>query len=60
MSTVAIETKHKVVHFENVTTWQPAALASHFFFEKDERKLRARDVSLDSLTYSPKGGEYEY
>ncbi|SJL82425.1 hypothetical protein VPAL9027_00351 [Vibrio palustris] len=33
MSTVTIETKHKVVHFENVTTWQPATFPSHFCSE---------------------------
>ncbi len=55
MSTVTIETKHKVVHFENVTTWQPATLPSHFCSAKDARKLRAREGSLDSLT-RPLGG----
>ncbi len=55
MSTVTIETKHKVVHFENVTTWQPVTLPSHFCSAKDARKLRAREGSLDSLT-RPQGG----
>lgn len=48
------------IHAKSVMVMERAVLASHFFFEKDERKLRARDVSLDSQTYSPHGGEYEY
>ncbi|AOV92372.1 TPA: hypothetical protein ACF373_004876 [Vibrio parahaemolyticus] len=38
---------------KSVMVEQPAALASHFLFQKDERKLRAREVSLDSLPYKP-------
>ncbi|MDN2481671.1 hypothetical protein [Vibrio agarivorans] len=43
----------KVVHFESDTTKQPAALPSHFLFQKDARELRAREVSLDSLPCRP-------
>ncbi|OOI07471.1 hypothetical protein BIW16_02130 [Vibrio sp. OULL4] len=46
----------KVIHFKSEMTKQPAALPSHFLFQKDERELRARDVSLDSLPYSPLRG----
>lgn len=60
MSTMVATSTERTVKTHSVTALQPAALASHFFFEKDERKLRARDVSLDSQTYSPHGGEYEY
>ncbi|MGY5537437.1 hypothetical protein [Vibrio brasiliensis] len=60
MSTMVATPTQRTVKTNSVTALQPAALASHFFFEKDERNLRARDVSLGSLTYSPKGGEYEY
>ncbi|EMK3363203.1 hypothetical protein V8061_001037 [Vibrio parahaemolyticus] len=60
MSTMVATLAQRTVKTHSVTGLQPAALASHFFFEKDERKLRARDVSLDSLTYSSRGGEYEY
>lgn len=35
--------------FKNGMIKQPAALSSHFFCEKDERELRASEVSLDSL-----------
>lgn len=43
----------KVVHFKSDTTRQPAALPSHFLFQKDERELRAREASLGSLPYAP-------
>ncbi|MEZ8103336.1 hypothetical protein [Vibrio bivalvicida] len=46
----------KVIHFKSEMTKQPAALPSHFLFQKDERELRARDGSLDSLPYSPLWG----
>ena len=46
----------KVIHLKSEMTKQPAALPSHFLFQKDERELRARDVSLDSLPYSPLRG----
>ncbi len=41
-----------VIHLKSVMTKQPAALPSHFLFQKDERELRAREVSLGSLPYS--------
>ncbi len=43
----------KVVHFKSDTTRQPAALPSHFYFAKDARELRAREVPLDSLPCAP-------
>lgn len=47
----------KVIHLKSeMTKQQPAALPSHFLFQKDERELRARDGSLDSLPYSPLRG----
>ncbi len=46
----------KVIHLKSEMTKQPAALPSHFLFQKDERELRARDGSLDSLPYSPLRG----
>ena len=55
MSSTEAKRTHPTVHFENVTVTQPAALASHFCFAKDARKLRAREESLDSLT-RPHGG----
>ncbi|WP_318481120.1 hypothetical protein [Photobacterium leiognathi] len=54
------DTTLKNIPINNGMIVQPAALALHFFFEKDERQLRAREVSLDSLAYSPQGGEYAY
>jgi len=39
------------IHLKSVMTKQPAALPSHFCFAKDERELRARDGSLDSLAF---------
>lgn len=53
-SVFSLENNSRVVHLVNVTTTQPAALASHFLFQKDARKLRARGVPLDSLTSSPR------
>lgn len=53
MGVFSLENNSRVVHLVNVTTTQPAALASHFLFQKDARKLRARGVPLDSLTSSP-------
>lgn len=47
------DTTLKNIPINNGMILQPAALALHFFFEKDERQLRAREVSLDSLAYSP-------
>lgn len=56
MSTVTIETKHKVVHFENVTTWQPGYAFRHTFApQKMHGSCGAREGSLDSLT-RPLGG----
>ncbi|EGQ9186049.1 hypothetical protein F8Y89_23820 [Vibrio parahaemolyticus] len=46
----------KIVHLKSGTLQQPAALPSHFLFQKDERELRAREVSLGSLPYSPLRG----
>lgn len=46
----------KVIHLKSEMTKQPAALPSHFCCAKDERELRARDGSLDSLPYSPLRG----
>lgn len=46
----------KVIHLKSEMTKQPAALPSHFLFQKDERELRARDGYLDSLPYSPLRG----
>ncbi|MBS9932668.1 hypothetical protein J4H54_07920 [Vibrio alginolyticus] len=43
----------KVIHFKSEMTKQPAALPSHFLFQKDERELRAREDSLDSLETWP-------
>ncbi|GAJ73990.1 hypothetical protein JCM18904_4942 [Vibrio sp. JCM 18904] len=43
----------KVIHLKSEMTKQPAALPSHFLFQKDERELRARDGSLDSLETWP-------
>ncbi|GBK97427.1 hypothetical protein VH1709_contig00008-0272 [Vibrio harveyi] len=43
----------KVIHFESEMTKQPAALPSHFCCAKDERELRAREDSLDSLETCP-------
>ena len=40
----------KGVQLKNGTLQQPAAVVSHFYFVKDEHYLRAREVSLDSLT----------
>ncbi len=45
----------KGVQLKNGTLQQPATLASHFCFAKDERKLRAREASLDSLNAWPLG-----
>lgn len=48
----------KGVQLKNGTLQQPATLTSHFCFAKDERKLRAREASLDSLnTWPPRGPE---
>ena len=52
MGVFSLENNSKVVHLVNVTTTQPAALASHFCFAKDARKLRARGVPLNSRTSS--------
>ena len=38
-----------VIHLKSGMTKQPATLPSHFCYAKDERDLRARDGSLDSL-----------
>ncbi len=46
----------KVIHFKSEMTKQPAALPSHFCCAKDERELRAREDSLDSLPYAPLRG----
>ena len=54
MGVFSLENNSKVAHWINVTTTQPAALASHFLFQKDARKLRARGVPLDSLASSPR------
>lgn len=43
----------KVVHLKSETTKQPATLPLHFCSAKDERELRAREVSLDSLSSEP-------
>ena len=43
------ESANVIPYLKNGMTEQPATLPSHFFCEKDERELRARDVSLDSL-----------
>ncbi|EHY8549376.1 TPA: hypothetical protein ACMDXH_001028 [Vibrio parahaemolyticus] len=43
----------KVIHFKSEMTKQPAALPSHFCYAKDERELRAREDSLDSLETWP-------
>lgn len=45
---VGTESAHVIFHLKNEMTEQPATLSSHFFYEKDERELRARDGSLDS------------
>ncbi|PTP18323.1 hypothetical protein CWO07_25090 [Vibrio splendidus] len=45
----------KVARLESVTRQQPDALPSHFCFAKDERELRAREVSLDSRCTCPLG-----
>lgn len=42
------ESARVIPHFKNGMIEQPAVLSSHFFYEKDERELRARDSSLDS------------
>ena len=46
----------KTVHLKSGTLQQPAALSSHFCCAKDARELRAREVSLGSLPYSPLRG----
>ncbi|TCN72777.1 hypothetical protein EDB60_103252 [Vibrio crassostreae] len=46
----------QTVHLQSGSVRQPAALPSHFLFQKDERELRAREVSLGSLPYSPLRG----
>ncbi|MBE5187174.1 hypothetical protein HJ053_00035 [Vibrio parahaemolyticus] len=46
----------KVIHLKSEMTKQPAALPLHFCCAKDERDLRAREDSLDSLPYSPLRG----
>ncbi|MBE4480550.1 hypothetical protein CGK39_23855 [Vibrio parahaemolyticus] len=43
----------KVIHLKSEMTKQPAALPSHFCCAKDERELRAREDSLDSLETWP-------
>ncbi|EKM3680047.1 hypothetical protein PUS40_002753 [Vibrio alginolyticus] len=43
----------KVIHLKSEVTKQPAALPSHFCCAKDERELRAREDSLDSLETWP-------
>lgn len=45
----------KVAHLKRVTRQQPDALPSHFCFAKDERELRAREISLDSRCTCPLG-----
>ncbi|OMO23352.1 hypothetical protein BH582_24015 [Vibrio sp. 10N.222.47.A9] len=42
-------------HLKSGSVQQPVALPSHFCFAKDERELRAREVSLDSLCTCPLG-----
>lgn len=39
-----------VIHLKSGMTKQPATLPSHFCCAKDERELRAREGSLDSLS----------
>lgn len=46
---VGTKSAQVILHLQNGMIEQPATLPSHFFCEKDERELRARDVSLDSL-----------
>jgi hypothetical protein len=46
---IGTESARVIPYFENGMTEQPAALSSHFCYAKDERELRARDGSLDSL-----------
>lgn len=43
----------EVIHLKSEMTKQPAALPSHFCCAKDERELRAREDSLDSLETWP-------
>jgi len=50
---IGTESARVIPYFENGMTEQPAALSSHFCDAKDERELRARDRSLDSLKRIP-------
>ena len=43
------ESANVIPYLKNGMTEQPAALPSHFCYAKDERELRASEVSLDSL-----------
>ena len=43
------ESANVIPYLKNGMTEQPATLPSHFCYAKDERDLRARDGSLDSL-----------